>query len=125
MTDSEHYPTLPRVTESDILKLVLDDIMESETRAMWKRFADTNPVLANEVLRRAAIDARSMIMQGEAYWPTLQALIVDSVTFAVNSMIVALERQREEEAGQMPGLESNKRVRPTDDAGDADPQPSA
>lgn len=60
MAFQENKSFLPKVEETDLLYLVLDEVTDPEQQKIWETFAIHNPVLAREVLKRAYIEGAQL-----------------------------------------------------------------
>jgi len=96
---------LPRVEESDLLNLVIEEVIDPKYLEWWKEFAHDNPLLAKEVIKRAYVDSQNL----EAT-PSLESykIIINNVLFAIRALKIAAERRSAE-------ITQDKRPAPTDE----------
>lgn len=73
MASSEHEFLLPRVAESDLLNLVFEDVIDPTHKKRWLAFAQSNKVLAREVLMRVHVAS-----EGD---PDRQKKMLDEITY--------------------------------------------
>ncbi len=95
MAALQHTGSLPVVEEDDLLNLVFDDIADPSHIERWKRFAVSNEVLAREVLKRAVIIATNQ-RTSHPESGELQKSIIDTITFTMAALEVAMQRTKEE-----------------------------
>lgn len=101
MEKPENHSSLPKVEQDDLL-VVFVESGESENHIdQWYYFADTNHVIADEVLNLSYKEASDAVKNGENA-RQLQIRMLKIAGFTVRAMQVALERetrQREELTG--------------------------
>ena len=90
MASHNHEPMLPRVEESDLLGLMVEDVIDAEHTQWWKEFAADNPLLARNVLKRAYFDTQDSTGISSL---ELQRIIINSVSFAIRALKLAAERR--------------------------------
>jgi len=84
---------LPRVDETDLARILFEDITDPTHRERWRHHSRLNPVLAREILNRAyTLDARESQNPLE-----ITKRIVDCVTFALSAIEAAAKRQQTDE----------------------------
>lgn len=91
MTLPEHESFLPKVEEDDLLELVFEEVTSSDHYARWLALRTTNPTLAREILKRAALEAY-LIDKKNITTLELQKMIIDHVSFAVAALTQAAKR---------------------------------
>ena len=98
MTDASSESSLPRVDNTDIASVLLDDILDPSHRGRYEHFANENPDLIREISRRAYIEAYEKIHQDNPLsLIDLQKMVIDSVTFALSALEIASIRHRDKE----------------------------
>lgn len=112
MEKSENHSQLPRVEQDDILRLTQEEILTTNHVARWSKFAEENPVLAQEIIKRAYIEVTQSTRGGEND-TQMQIRIMDTVTYCIRAMELALARQRKQINEDSTGV----------DGDDEDPQP--
>lgn len=103
MSEAASNPQLPRVEQTDIHLVVVDELLDHTRGERWKDFAQSNPDLAREVL----VEASRMAREGKSH----EQMAIDIVTFASSALQKALERISQEKGT----------AKPTDDVGDLQP----
>lgn len=94
MIESSGESFLLHVEEDDIAQVLFEDIIDPSHNARYEHFARTNPKLIQEIMRRAGIAARNTIGdQSQKTTIEVQKIIIDSVTFALSALEVAVKRQ--------------------------------
>jgi hypothetical protein len=104
MASHNHEPMLPKVEESDLLGLVVEEVIDPKHAGWWKELALDNPLLAQQIIKRAYFDTQDK--EGTSSLE-LQKIIIDSVTFAIRALKAAAERQKNEAqqiAGPLPAV---------------------
>lgn len=92
MEKPEKHSSLPKVEQDDLL-VVFVESGESESHIdQWYYFADSNRVIADEVLNLSYKEASDAIKNGENA-RQLQIRILKVAGFTVRAMQVALERE--------------------------------
>ena len=91
MTSREHERMLPKVEESDLLSLVVEEVIDPGHANWWQEFATENPVLARQILKRAYYD--TLDINGASSLDA-QRRIIDNVSFAVRALKMAAERNQ-------------------------------
>jgi len=91
MEKPEKHSHLPKVEQDDILKLTQEEIVNNNNIARWSKFAEEDPVMAKEIIKRAYIEASQSIRSGENE-VQLQLRIMDIVTYYIEAKGIALER---------------------------------
>jgi hypothetical protein len=91
MISSSHESSLPVVAADDILLLLYDDITNNDHSERWRRFAQTQPTLALEVLKRAYVASHKVEKRISA--AESQKNMIDLVSFVINALEVALARK--------------------------------
>lgn len=81
---------LPKVEESDLLGLVVEEVIDPGHQGWWEEFATENPVLARQILKRAYYDTQG---DGLSSLETQQR-IINNVSFAIRALRLAAERQQ-------------------------------
>lgn len=89
MASYNHEPMLPKVEESDLLGLVVEEVIDPRHVGWWKELAAENPLLAQQIIKRAYFDTQVGGMSSLE----IQKIVIDSVTFAVRALKAAAERQ--------------------------------
>jgi hypothetical protein len=89
MASHNHEPMLPKVEESDLLGLVVEEVIDPKHSGWWKELAADNPVLAQQIIKRAYFDSQ----ESGASSLEIQKIIIDSVAFAIRALKAAAERQ--------------------------------
>lgn len=89
MASHNREPMLPKVEESDLLGLVVEEVVDPRHVDWWKEFARDNPLLARQVIKRAYFDTQDV---GEASSLEVQRRIIDNVSFAIRALKAAAER---------------------------------
>jgi hypothetical protein len=89
MATHNREPMLPKVEESDLLGLVVEEVIDPRHINWWKELATENPVLAQQIIKRAYFDTQ----EGNASSLEIQRIVIDSVAFAVRALRAAAERQ--------------------------------
>ena len=92
MTSAKHEFLLPRVEESDLLKLAYEDITDPGHQERWVTFTRTNKRLAREVLKRVYIAARAQ----PEHALEMQKIITDEITYVYEALTMAALRLSEE-----------------------------
>lgn len=90
MASYNHEPMLPKVEESDLLGLVVEEVIDPDHKEWWKEFARENSVLAQQAIKRAYFDTQNIDGLSSL---ELQRIIIDSVSFAIRALKIAAERQ--------------------------------
>jgi hypothetical protein len=90
MASHNHEPMLPKVEESDLLGLVVEEVIDPQHVEWWKELARDNPVLAQQIIKRAYFDTQNIAGSSSL---ELQRLIIDNVSFAVRALKTAAERR--------------------------------
>lgn len=86
---SEPTPSpLPRVKQTDILSLVMPEILDPKHTRQWEELAISNPDLAREILIRATIESKGR--------PDEQKRLIDMALFASSALGEALRRNKSE-----------------------------
>lgn len=93
MEKPDNQSLLPKVEQDDILSLVSEEIFDTNHIERWVHVAESNPALAQEILRRADIEATQSIHFDENR-VQFQKRIIDTVTFAIRALERATERER-------------------------------
>jgi hypothetical protein len=93
MDSHNHEPMLPKVEESDLLGLVVEEVIDPQHRVWWKEFASDNQLLAQQVLKRAYFDTQNIDGLTSL---ELQRIIVDNISFAIRALKAAAVRRAEQ-----------------------------
>lgn len=93
MGSPEYETSLPRVEEADLLQLVTEEVIDPSHKGWWDDFAEHNPELAREVIRRAFTEARETTHTSPL---EIQRRIVNSAAFVVRALENAAKRSRQE-----------------------------
>lgn len=104
MSEAASSSRLPRVEQTDIHLVVIDELLDHTRGERWKDFAESNPELAREVL----IEASRLAREGKSH----EQIAIDIVTFASSALQKALERISKK---------SEETTGPSDDVGDLQP----
>lgn len=88
VSPERHSLSLPRVEETDLLGIVLEEVIDPTHKAWWEQFATENPYLARQVLLRAHNATLEELSSLE-----VEKRIVDSILFAMRALRAAAERQ--------------------------------
>ena len=91
MSSPNHEPKLPKVEESDLLGLVVEEVIDPGHQGWWEEFARDNPVLAHQILKRAYYSTQSI---DDLSSLEVQRRIIDNVSFAIRALKLAAERQK-------------------------------
>lgn len=89
MAFHNHESMLPKVEESDLLGLVVEEVIDPKHIGWWKELAEENPLLAQQIIKRAYFDTQ----EGDRSSLEIQKIIIDSVAFAIRALKAAAERQ--------------------------------
>lgn len=89
MSEQGRFSHLPRVEQVDLNTILPDDIIDSQHTVRWLEFAEQNPELASEMLRRAFALSRTAENSLE-----ICKGVLDLVTFAASALEVALKRTK-------------------------------
>lgn len=81
---------LPKVEESDLLGLVVEEVIDPGHLGWWEEFAAENPILARQILKRAYYDTQDNNLSSLE----TQRRIIDNVSFAIRALKAAAERQQ-------------------------------
>lgn len=87
MSEQGRFSSLPRVEQVDLNAILPDDIIDFTHTARWFEFAEQNPELASEMLRRAYTLSRTAENSLE-----LCKGVLDLVTFAASALAEAMRR---------------------------------
>ncbi len=90
MASHNHEPMLPKVEESDLLGLVVEEVIDPKHVGWWKEFAGDNPLLAQQIIKRSFFDTQDL--EG-ATSLEIQKIIIDSITFAMRALKAAALRR--------------------------------
>lgn len=90
MSSPNREPMLPKVEESDLLGLVVEEVIDPGHRGWWEEFAAENPILARQILKRAYYDTQD---SDHASSLEVQRRIIDNVSFAIRALKLAAERE--------------------------------
>lgn len=108
MEESDYTSLLPKVEQSDLLTLVLEETQDPQQTERWKHLAATNPILAREVMKRCFIETRQLVTtSGEIRHLELQRIAKQVAIYALTALEAAAERIQKE-------------ARPPTTSGDAD-----
>lgn len=91
MSSPNREPMLPKVEESDLLGLVVEEVIDPAHKGWWEEFAAENPILARQILKRAYYDTQD---SDRASSFEVQRRIIDNVSFAIRALKLAAERQQ-------------------------------
>lgn len=92
MEKPDNQSHLPKVEQDDILSLVVEDILDANHMERWDHLLQTNPTLANEIRKRAHIEA-TQSTHFDVNSVQFQKRIIDTATFAIQALEVATLRQ--------------------------------
>ncbi len=88
MRNHEYESDLPQVDDSDLSLILFEDIVDPTHKARFERFTQNNPVLAQEIMRRAHIDSR--IVSGSI---EIDSAIINAVSLAIDALDMAAKRE--------------------------------
>ena len=91
MSSPNREPMLPKVEESDLLGLVVEEVIDPAHKGWWEEFAAENPILARQILKRAYYDTQDSEHVSSL---EVQRRIIDNVSFAIRALKLAAERQQ-------------------------------
>lgn len=94
MTEAfNHEPILPQVDTDDIAQIMFEDITDPTHKKRWDHFVETNPALAQVVLDKAyhAVNEEDTNID-------LTRRLINTITFAVAAIEVALMRRNAEQS---------------------------
>ncbi|HEX7484433.1 MAG TPA: hypothetical protein VF281_04780 [Candidatus Saccharimonadales bacterium] len=111
MENFEEKPSLPKVEQDDLEIVYIEEIFNENHIEQWFRFAEQNPILANEILARAYKEVARGFDAGENR-DQMQIRVLNTVAFSMRALQVALERRKNtketpsngdgDDAGQQP-----------------------
>ncbi len=87
MSEQGRFSSLPRVEQIDLNTILPDDIIDPQHTGRWLEFAEQNPELANEMLKRAFGLARTAQNSLE-----ISKGVLDAITFAASALAEAFRR---------------------------------
>jgi hypothetical protein len=87
----DNSPSLPRVEEADLLEILPEDITDPGHEERWSQFSANHPVLAREILARAARMTSPCLNPAQNAEVAKKA--IDMTTFAIAALEAACQRQ--------------------------------
>lgn len=99
MEKPDRKSLLPEVVRDDLLALVLEEFTDSNHIQRWVTFAEHNRILAQEILERAYVESMQIERFREGN-TEVQKAIIDTVTFAIRALEIALLRERKQEGDE-------------------------
>ena len=87
MSEQGRFSSLPRVEQVDLNTILPDDIIDPMHTIRWLEFAEQNPELASEMLRRAFALSRT----AENSLETCKG-VLDLITFSASALAEAIRR---------------------------------
>lgn len=87
MSEQGRFSSLPRVEQVDLNTILPDDIIDPMHTVRWLEFAEQNPELASEMLRRAYALSRTAENSLE-----LCKGVLDLITFSASALAEAMRR---------------------------------